>query len=50
MKKLFLLMICAVLAISVGCAVDSWNKNPLKNLTDKQSDWFDRTSDGWNFD
>lgn len=33
-----------------GCANNRWHKNPLTNLTDKQADWFDRTSEGWLFE
>ena len=38
------------LVLFSGCAKDLWHKNHLTNLTDKQADWFDRTSQGWRFE
>ena len=47
-KWLAAIIVC--LFFVAGCAATKLNKNPLRNLTDKQSDLFERTSDGWRFE
>lgn len=48
MKIMVGLLISAVL-LSSGCAAGNWNRNPLRGLTEKQSDWFDRTGEEFRF-
>ena len=47
-KYLAVLFLCLFLV--AGCTTTGFNRNPLKNLTDRQADWFERTSDGWRFE
>lgn len=50
MKKLHLFFIATIILSSIGCAADDLHQNQLQNLTERQSQWYDRTNEGWRFE
>lgn len=51
LKLLSSIFIAGIIAgLFGGCASDDPSTTGLRNLTDRQAEWFDRTDEGWRFE
>jgi hypothetical protein len=48
-QLLTLTILLVSMFLYAGCSSGLFQKNQLRNLSDKQAAWFERTSEGWRF-